>query len=346
MAGESDCESESGAKDGKTPGFQCCVKKKCNVCVCINCSAIYHNSCVKRMGKIKRIIDETKIVCCTSEDWAGNDKIESKLFEIEKAKMSIEIEYLKKLLNESADKNNILKQNNGLLIERIANLENQNGMHKHYKQSFPPPINSPRQAAPNTPTPTVNLKLDVSPAIQGHKGVASNGKTYAGKAAARPNHVATPQPTQQKDKEESDNNENNLNQNINIDDGFQFQREQRKKQYKKKQLGNAKISPENEKYGFAGGDRKAWIYLNRIKRQTTEEMIIDYVKKKPGFEDENIMVKELPSDANKLKCFVLTAPLNRKDELYDQNFWPLQVGIKRFIFAKHKDFLDNGASFF
>lgn len=126
---------------------------------------------------------------------------------------------------------------------------------------------------------------------------------------------------------------------------FSFQRSQRRKNYKKR-LGQAETTPENKENGFCGGDRRAWLYINRVKRQTTEEMIVNYIKSKPGFTNANISVKELPSDPNKFKCFVVIAPFAKKDELYDTKFWPNSVGIKRFSFAKHREFLRETDDFF
>ncbi|CAG9763585.1 unnamed protein product [Ceutorhynchus assimilis] len=125
------------------------------------------------------------------------------------------------------------------------------------------------------------IELDASPRNQGQAHKAVSSKTCAA-AGTLPVQAATSQRPRQK--EEGDinliqNRDENVNININ-DDGFEFQRTQRKRQYRKKRLGNAKISPESQQNGFAGGDRKAWLYLNRIKRQTTEEMIINYVKGK------------------------------------------------------------------
>lgn len=128
-------------------------------------------------------------------------------------------------------------------------------------------------------------------------------------------------------------------------ENISFQRFQKHINHKKR-LGQAEITPENEKHGFSGGDRNAWLYINRVKRHTTEEMVIEYIKSKPGFTNENIAVKEIPSNPNKLKCFVVVAPLRKKDELYDTTFWPNYVGIKRFSFTKHREFLQEAGDFF
>lgn len=74
-------------------------------------------------------------------------------------------------------------------------------------------------------------------------------------------------------------------------------------------------------------------------------MILKFIKEKQGFTNESVQVKEIPSQPNALKRFVVTAPITRKDELYEPEFWPARVGIKRFDFKKHKEFLKQGGDF-
>ncbi|CAG9770267.1 unnamed protein product [Ceutorhynchus assimilis] len=84
----------------------------------------------------------------------------------------------------------------------------------------------------------------------------------------------------------------------------------------KKRLGNAQPLTNSN---FVGGDRKVWLYLYRVKRECDENAILRYIKTKDGFENLLITVRELPTDQNKLKCFVVTAPLQKKDTMYDPN---------------------------
>ena len=86
-------------------------------------------------------------------------------------------------------------------------------------------------------------------------------------------------------------------------------------------------------------ERKAWLYLYRIRNDATEEKIMQYIKNKDNFKDKNVKVQEIPGDPNKYKRFVLSAPFPLKDELYKPDFWPENVAIKMFDFNKHRDFL-------
>lgn len=59
-------------------------------------------------------------------------------------------------------------------------------------------------------------------------------------------------------------------------------------------------------------------------------MVLSHIKNQPGFENENVDVKELPTKTEHLKNFLVTALLQRKDEMYEESFWPAYGGIRRF----------------
>lgn len=71
-----------------------------------------------------------------------------------------------------------------------------------------------------------------------------------------------------------------------------------------------------EAKGFAGGDRRVWIYIYRVMKSASETIIENYIKAKPDFAGSSILVKEIPSKEGTLKSFVIVAPLEKKDELY------------------------------
>ena len=119
--------------------------------MCINCGNFYHKSCATRdyADKVK-FLDDSRLICC-GEDLTSKlhhdtmvqqqEKIrdlgnllsqmekKTKIHE-EKAKILVEkseteVAYLKILVTETTDKNEILKENNRLLLERIKSLEQQ-----------------------------------------------------------------------------------------------------------------------------------------------------------------------------------------------------------------------------
>lgn len=85
--------------------------------------------------------------------------------------------------------------------------------------------------------------------------------------------------------------------------------------------------------------------MNRVKRAATSEIIKWYITSKHNSGSDNVGVIELPTEVNRFKAFVVTAPLNRKGELHQHSFWPQGVGIRRFEFARLKDFLRTAGDF-
>ena len=103
-----------------------------------------------------------------------------------------------------------------------------------------------------------------------------------------------------------------------------------------KRLGTGK--PQDDT--FTGANRMVWLYLYRIK-SASEERIRQFISNKEGFKNVTIQIKEIPGDPNRLKRFMLGAPIEKKDDLYNTEFWPANVGIKRFNFHRHQEFLSR-----
>ncbi|KAG5860707.1 hypothetical protein JTB14_028196 [Gonioctena quinquepunctata] len=97
--------------------MKCCAKP-CAVYVCCICLSVFHRSCAEKANELK-VFNGNKVVCCKSEV-----EFQNQVFE-ENAKiqqLDIEITYLKELLNEVRDKNNVLHSNNHLLLDKIQNM--------------------------------------------------------------------------------------------------------------------------------------------------------------------------------------------------------------------------------
>lgn len=111
----------------------------------------------------------------------------------------------------------------------------------------------------------------------------------------------------------------------------------------KKRIGTAAVSDggHDASGSFRGVERRVWLYLNRIPRTVTAEAIKDYIKKKPTFDSIEVSVTELPTGPSQNKCFVVAAPFQKKDLMYQPDFWPCGVGVKRFDFKRHPDYVGN-----
>ncbi|KAG5867076.1 hypothetical protein JTB14_034986 [Gonioctena quinquepunctata] len=310
--------------------MKCCNSKKCSVYVCINCFAVYHQSCAKRYPNIK-IIGETKVTCCSSEKMAENgDKQKQMCLELENR-------YLRELIDEIKDKNMVLRMNNELLLERMKRLENEKAAasdRNNLKMTY-------KGVAMRPPRREHNIEKSQEKGVEMRSSQQTNTQISAQQTTSTTSSEA-PIPEQHGGRNE--HSELVMGSEYDLadekEDGFKtIQRKRRKA----KRLGTGAVEANQE---FGGEERKVWLYINRVKRSATAEMVKKYMEKKSGFEKENIEVRELPTNENRLKAFVVTAPLSRKDELYDRSFWPNYVGINRFDFNRHKDFLQNRGDFF
>lgn len=258
----------------------------------------------------------------------------------------VEIKYLRELVDEVKDKNKILSLNNDLLLQRINRLEEENADLKKCKQTHwsgvamrpTVSVNQSNERSQPTTMPAENLEFQKRSHPMGPV-TGANLSTNNGGNQKKFNWENKPKLIKRMShhKEDVSNDVSSGEENS----GDTFTKVTRRKRRKNLGTGNS-FNDKNDE--FAGGERKVWLYINRIKRSATDQVIKKYIEKN-GFQGEQVEVKELPTDENRLKAFVVTAPLKRKDELYDPAFWPSGVGIRRFDFNRHRDFLKNGGDF-
>lgn len=363
MAGDSDDDEGSRSDCSEVakcePKMKCCPTRGCKVYVCGKCHAVYHKSCSKKYPNLKIIDPDTcTVVCCGDEPGPKN----SSSGELDIAKyreLELECKYLKMLLEEVSDKNKVLQLSNDLLLEKLGGFKK------------PGRVISGEQSREQELKSSCNNEEDPSVRIDQRRRWASVGNAVehvqpkgatGGKSEDKMRTSRTSIPSHQEGRAKPITGRHMINVSLNRpevefkdeqlvgdvpserkDEGYQTVVNKRRYKYKKR-LGTGGTA--GDQVGdFAGGDRKVWLYLHRVKRTATEKIITDFIKNKPGFEQEKVTVRELPTDEDKLKCFVVTAPLERKDDMYDRSFWPNHVGIKRFDFKKHRSFLDQAGSF-
>lgn len=105
-----------------------------------------------------------------------------------------------------------------------------------------------------------------------------------------------------------------------------------------KVVGEAGEQAEN---GFTGVEKKVWLYVDKVSKHVTAEDVAEYVKKRPGFEGEDVRVKNLSKENNVGNSFVVVAPFKKKAELYDAKFWPSNIVVRRFNFRRYHDENDS-----
>ncbi|KAK9873431.1 hypothetical protein WA026_022663 [Henosepilachna vigintioctopunctata] len=97
-----------------------------------------------------------------------------------------------------------------------------------------------------------------------------------------------------------------------------------------------------QKFSFLGYEvyrnrqKEIWIYIYRINRTATEVNIKKYVKNKQGSEYDKLNVEEITSEKNSLRRYLITAPIEKEDEMHKSQFWPRD---KMFRFYLTQTFL-------
>lgn len=310
--------------------YTCCKTKQCSTIICVNCGAAYHKSCSERVKFTS--IDETRVKCCEVKNTNDDES-----FQLTATKR--ENVLLQSLYWQSEEKNAILRENNALLVEKIADLtyklnvlyqEQQNGgpvsekrkplySQKTKQKSADPSTNilSDTTSRQDIPTPTPNQQQLNLPEIEMHK------------------------PQQNSTKPKKPETEHPISGTQGDTENFHEVRNRRKKRVSPKILGTNEAQGEDE--GFSGVEKKLWLYLYRCKRHVTPEKIRAYINNKQHFENVEITIHELPTNAEKNKCFRVVAPFSKKEDMYNPNFWPRGVGVKRYDFRKQQSY--NGEDF-
>lgn len=365
MGNHSDEENEMSNKevDSEQTIYKCCGKPF-NSVRCQRCMSRFHLSCAKKLTYVQLSKDGKYANCC------GGSPAEHQMFGAKEVEpdwqMRTEVEVLraensllKQLLQEMRDKNMLLKDHKVLLESKVVLLEEK-------VEGMSTDCQKPMQSSSSS-CAAIAMAATGGGNASGGTGRNIKGDTGQISINAGKKEVKKSQGSGNMQKKNPSNNliraqEKVLSDIIHLesdldgasdlgvggqaavgDVGYGVQRSQRRRI--KKRLGTHQQSPEEDSTGFSGGDRRVWLYIYRVKRHVTPKMITDYIKNKPDFASVNVEARELPSDPNRLKCFVVTAPLSFKDRMYDGEFWPQNVGVKRFDFNKHKDFLVRGGDF-
>lgn len=93
-------------------------------------------------------------------------------------------------------------------------------------------------------------------------------------------------------------------------------------------------------------ERKLWLHISRAKSTVDEQTVRDYISKKGNLGVEDISVKLLKtrSEVRDNNCFMIGVPLQMRELIYDNAFWPKGVKFQRFDFKIGQHFLSAGTS--
>lgn len=345
---------ETGSENSSEEKVKCCTKP-CAVYVCVICLTVYHKSCAKKFTKIE-YIGENKVICCDKRSEVITENNGELRYQ------QIKNKYLKELLEEVKDKNKVLQMNNDLLLQRITSLEgqlkvdlinrNDSSNSSLGEISNVKPLNETRIHGEKTQTQTLQGPQPITNATLPVKTSISNSHTIPMKIDQNVNSNNTQRVSNfsysralrgnQSDRQQINRNMNVIKNNENGNNNYQLNANHTFTTRKApvKNIGTGRETSESTR-GFIGTKRRVWLYIYRVARTATAKMINEYLVNERGLQEDEVQVQEMPSESNNKKRFVVTGPMEKKDEMYKPEFWPEGVGIKRFDFQKHRDFLNE-----
>lgn len=91
-------------------------------------------------------------------------------------------------------------------------------------------------------------------------------------------------------------------------------------------------SCESSDLGLVAGERKAYLYLGRVKKDCTVESVSEFVRN--SFPGVDAKIEQLASKSENYTSFKICVDFNKKDELMKDSAWPKNVILKRFLFRR------------
>lgn len=92
-------------------------------------------------------------------------------------------------------------------------------------------------------------------------------------------------------------------------------------------------------------DKRLWLFISKAQESVEEKHIQEYIANKSKYEKEDISVSALntkPMEDNS-KCFMVGVPLDMKETVYSNEFWPVGIRFERFSFYRGNHFLEQNA---
>lgn len=347
--------------------FTCCKTKLSACVVCVYCGNIFHKSCLQRRSFA--VIDDTRIKCCSLPEPSSGECGDGKDLDmvVQLDKLSSENLFLKKIVEKTENEYKLIENNNKLLAENKKLLEDkiiqlQKELDKFVKKhndknsadkdknkvlkqnqnkSFSMPASSGgHQRAVKINEGNLKTSTDDSTLQKSYKDIAE------AQASKMMDIINLAQPTRSNPgstlsiPDEYDGGGSNCSG----DEGFTTVHYRKKGKYLKKRKQQKKNFGLDENASF-GIERKAWIYLYRVRRDVTAEKIENFIKGQPIFQNSELVVKELPTNESQGKCFMFGADFRLKDELYKPSTWPKDIAYKRFDFKKYHNYQRNQKDF-
>lgn len=370
MADDEDAVSDvSDKNDRETNYFKCCASKMSRIKVCVQCFSVFHQACAKKLPNLK-VIDGNKIVCC-----AGTNE-QRELKQSEDAKTNIfrmEIRYLQELLMETRDKNEILKLNNSLLLDRIRKMEKNDILETKVNNTKNHSINSV-DVIEKIPTRGLNIEPYERSKItrsSTRQQMATQSAIPAEKTETSVNDNLLSVTTH--DRYHSNLEIHSKSENINkhkipkivtethemtptdklirpapnspSDDFIKVRARRRKKPRINVGTGTTLTGETTFKSVKSDkADKKLWLFISQVKESVEEEVVKEYIMNKGKLEENEVSVTKINTRNQEnlnYKCVLVGVPLKIKEEIYNNEFWPKGINFARFDFRRGQHFLEK-----
>lgn len=330
-----DKEKQQNVSDPKNMCRYCKKSVANSVAKCVTCDACYHTACALRIAGLTAIGKDNLVNCCGNRPTKTTQSQGDNLTTVNTCEESI----WRKLLETKDEVIAELREKQTLLYKTITLLE-----HKHtavVKDSLSAGRKEQKTDADKNHNSDKNVNKQVNTNVM-IPNIETSNKTLRENSVLELDYL-------QRKKMQSIINLGATSEADGVQDPFIPVAERRRRSFPRKRFGTGAVTIEEKTSGFAGGDRKAWIYIYRVKSHVTEEMVRAHIERKPGFSDLEVGVKEVIHEGRKFdyKSFSISVPFEKKDEVYQPEFWPSNIGIKRFNFRLYNksrpgaDFLEN-----
>lgn len=301
---------------------------------CNKCQFWYHRDCANLtidqiQEYIKEKSDTVKNWICdncnllnSQSELSKYNTIESVLSDkqnINNEMLILENSHLKRIIKELEDKNDLLKQNKTLLEQKVRELEIKIVNKNHTNNTTLNKHRIEKQQIDN-----INQENTTSEPQMAELGTAEieiNSDKINRLTIPTYRDILNKQPRIQNERKTGTPN---------------------KKLRGPPNIGTASTDDESD---FAGKsereDKKVWLFISRVKDHVSEDKIKMYIKKKTKIEnseltDNEIIIKHIPTVYDTIrkdcKCFQVGIKFDRKDIVYQDNFWPKGVAFRRFKF--------------
>ena len=307
---------------------------------CVRCGSLSHPSCVKLLKNVK-IISETQIVCCDSDDGMSknennyltpqpvdassiNNSDNDNILMLINVAMQPLLQKIEMLRKEVYD----LKENNKDLVRLLTN----NGNVPSFASKFPSkPIsahtNKCKYEDLNKPDPSLKKQIPVI------RNVDKASKRNEDNECIQKSADDTKQTEQTLGSSDEDGHF--------LDTEKENPWVEPKRRSKNKKKPQFSITGTSQYNADAGNNfkstyvKKAWYYVGKVSQETDIDAVKSYICDKLSSED--VTVEKLPVKGS-YQSFRVGVLFAFKDVLFKEEFWPQGVTVRRFNFAS-KSFL-------